>query len=81
MYHVDELCERYQMICVDDDGNKHAEPLLTLAKQRVNGKIVFNVNDFGFQTILRVLPIQVCCFVLEVAISSVLLHSFLIKKL
>ena len=31
------------MNCIDEDGERHAEPLMTVAKQRVKGKIVFGV--------------------------------------
>jgi molybdenum cofactor sulfurtransferase len=42
-FKVQEHCERCQMVGVDVNGKKHAEPLLTLAKQRVEA-IRFNAG-------------------------------------
>ncbi|KAJ3321547.1 hypothetical protein HDV06_004083 [Boothiomyces sp. JEL0866] len=45
LFKVDELCERCQMVCIDDEGNRHKEPLSTLAKRpRRKGKIIFGVH-------------------------------------
>jgi uncharacterized protein YcbX len=43
LFSVISNCERCQMICIDEDGNFGKEPLCTLSKQRINGKIVFGV--------------------------------------
>ncbi|KAJ3276422.1 hypothetical protein HDV01_005045 [Terramyces sp. JEL0728] len=45
LFKVDALCERCQMVCIDSQGNRHKEPLCTLAKRpRRNGKIIFGVH-------------------------------------
>jgi molybdenum cofactor sulfurtransferase len=41
-FKVQSLCERCQMVCMDE-GQFKKEPLKTLARYRVNGKIVFGV--------------------------------------
>ncbi|KAJ3262595.1 hypothetical protein HK103_000124 [Boothiomyces macroporosus] len=45
LFRVDDHCERCQMICIDDNGDRHKEPLCTLAKRpRKKGKIIFGVH-------------------------------------
>jgi molybdenum cofactor sulfurtransferase len=56
LFIVTERSERCQMICVDEKGQKHSEPLLALAKQRVD----VSYCNIGKDCVWRLFKINQC---------------------